>query len=159
MYQKILVPLDGSELAECVLPHVEAIASGCRAGNIILARVVEPFELPASLEYDTYSRKDLVVEWQKAELEQRSAAEDYLDRLANQMRKEGRDVQSQVIVGRVAESLADFAAENGVDLIIIATHGQTGIGRWIWGSTADRLLRSSCVPILMVRAPGCISGI
>jgi nucleotide-binding universal stress UspA family protein len=159
MYQKILVPLDGSELAECVLPHVEEIASGCRVGSIILVRAVEPLHLPAALEYDVYARKDLQEEWQKAELEERSAAQDYLNRLANRMRKEGRNVQAQVLVGRVAESVADYAAKEGVDLIVMATHGRSGIGRWVWGSTADRLLRSSCVPILMVRAPGCVPGI
>jgi nucleotide-binding universal stress UspA family protein len=159
MYQKILVPLDGSELAECVLPHVEEIASGCRVGSIILTRAVEPLQLPAALEYDVYARKDLQEEWQKAELEERSAAQDYLDRLANRIRKEGRNVQAQVLVGRVAESLADYAAEEGVDLIVMATHGRSGIGRWVWGSTADRLLRSSRVPVLMVRAPGCVPGI
>jgi len=159
MYQKILVPLDGSELAECVLPHVEAIATGCNAGSIILARVVEPFGLPVAVEYDIYSRKEIEEEWQLFELEERSVAERYLDQVANRFRKEGRYVQSQVLAGRVAESLADYAAENGVDLIVIATHGRSGIGRWVWGSTADRLLRSSCVPVLMVRAPGCAPGI
>jgi nucleotide-binding universal stress UspA family protein len=159
MYQKILVPLDGSELAECVLPHVEAIATGCNVGTIILTRVVEPFGLPVAVEYDIYSRKEIEEEWQLFELEERSVAERYLDQVADRFRKEGRYVQSQVLVGRVAESLADYAAENGVDLIVIATHGRSGIGRWVWGSTADRLLRSSCVPVLMVRAPGCAPGI
>jgi nucleotide-binding universal stress UspA family protein len=46
-----------------------------------------------------------------------------------------------------------------VDLIIIATHGRSGVSRWVWGSVADRILRSSCVPVLMVRAPGCVPGI
>ncbi len=159
MYQKILVPLDGSELAECVLPHVEVIASGCRVGNIILARAVDPFELPASLEYEVYARQDLQEEWQKAELEERLAAQEYLNRLVGRVRKEGRNVQAQVLVGRAATSLANYAAEERVDLIVMATHGRSGIRRWVWGSTADRLLRSSCVPVLMVRAPGCVPGI
>jgi nucleotide-binding universal stress UspA family protein len=159
MYQKILVPLDGSELAECVLPHVEAIASGCKVGKIILVRVIEPFELPASREYDIYSREELVEEWQRAELEDRVAAENYLTQIAPRLRKEGRDVRSEVLSGKVAETLANYAGENGIDLVLIATHGRSGIGRWVWGSTADRLLRSSCVPVLMVRAPGCVPGI
>jgi nucleotide-binding universal stress UspA family protein len=63
------------------------------------------------------------------------------------------------MVGKVAESIADYATKNGVDLIIIATHGRSGVSRWVWGSVADRVLRSACVPVLMVRAPGCVPGI
>jgi len=63
------------------------------------------------------------------------------------------------LFGRVVEELANFAEKNQIDLIIIATHGRSGVSRWVWGSVADRILRSSCVPVLMVRAPGCVAGI
>ncbi len=58
-------------------------------------------------------------------------------------------------MGGVAEGIADYATKNDADLIIMATHGRSGISRWVLGSVADRVLRSSCVPVLMVRAPGC----
>ena len=64
-------------------------------------------------------------------------------------------MRSEVVTGRAADNLADFAAKNEVDLIIIATHGRSGISRWIWGSVADRILHSSSVPVLIVRPPGC----
>jgi nucleotide-binding universal stress UspA family protein len=68
-------------------------------------------------------------------------------------------VESKVLVGRAAEALADFASKEGIDLIVITTHGRSGVSRWVLGSTAYRILRSSCGPVLMVRAPGCVVGI
>lgn len=154
MYQKIMVPLDGSELAECVIPHVETISKGCKVGNVILVRAVEPLELqPQS--WVAFSQDEL----DRIESGRRSDAEDYLKRVVKQLQDAGADVQSEVILGKAAESLADYATKQGVDLIIMATHGRSGISRWYWGSVAERILRSSCVPVLMVRAPGCVPGV
>ena len=72
---------------------------------------------------------------------------------------EGAVLSYEVLEGDVAETLANWAENNGVDLIIIASHGRSGVGRWVMGSVADRLLRSVCVPVMMIRAPGCESGI
>ena len=153
MYQKILVPLDGSELAECVLPHVEAIARGCQVKSMVFIRVVEPFHQPAG---------DYVFdaeEMQRIDAQQKLAADDYLKKVLSKMDQSGPAVKTEAIFGRPAEILADYAAKNQFDLIVIATHGRSGVSRWIWGSVADRILRSACVPVLMVRAPGCIPGI
>ena len=159
MYQKILVPLDGSELAECALPHVEAIAHGCQVGDVILLRVVEPFQPPRGKGYGSMFPEDLKEEKARAESEERAAAEEYLKKVVGQLSREGRRVQSQLLFGKAAESVADFSAKSGIDLIVIATHGRSGVSRWVWGSTADRILRSSCVPVMMIRAPGCVPGI
>jgi len=159
MYQKILVPVDGSQLAECVLPHVSAIASGCQVRDVLLVRVVEPFQPPPGKGYEGLFPEDLKEEQERFEAGEKKAAQEYLSQVTARLRSEGRSVQSQLLVGRVAESVADFAEKNGVDLIVIATHGRSGVSRWVWGSTADRILRSSCVPVLMVRAPGCVPGI
>ena len=99
-------------------------------------------------------------EEQKAQIdeEHEKEAKDYLNNLVSQTKYGGVNVQSEVITGRAAESLADYATKNGVDLIIIATHGRSGITRWVWGSVAERILHSSCVPVLMVRAPECNPG-
>ncbi len=154
MYQKIMVPLDGSELAECVLPHVEAIVRGCGATDVIFVRVAEPVRMLAG--YDTgFSAED----WKRMEAENKAVAESYLKQLVNRVRYDGVNLQAKVIEGRVADSLAGYAEKNDIGLIIIATHGRSGISRWVLGSVADRVLRSACVPILMVRAPGCIPGI
>ncbi|HYB20519.1 MAG TPA: universal stress protein, partial [Thermodesulfobacteriota bacterium] len=79
--------------------------------------------------------------------------------LVNRTKYDGARVESAVLHGRAADALAEFATKNRIDLIVIATHGRSGVSRWVWGSVADRILRSSCVPVLMVRAPGCVPGI
>ena len=154
MYQKIMVPLDGSELAECVLPHVAAIAKGCSVKNVIFVRVVEPFSLPPGTAI-ILSEEDM----KRIDSRNSTEAKDYLKQVVSQLKYDGINVQSEIIVGKPAESIADYATKNEVDLIAIATHGRSGVSRWVMGSVADRVLRSSCVPVLMVRAPGCILGI
>lgn len=156
MYQKIMVPLDGSELAECVLPHVEAIAKGCGVRDIIFVRVAEPVRLPATDEGYGFSAEEV----KRIESRSRAVVENYLNQLMNRVKYDGINVQSKVLIGgRAADVIADYANKGKVDLIIIATHGRSGVSRWVWGSVADRVLRSACVPVLMVRAPGCVSGI
>ena len=154
MYKKIMVPLDGSDLAECVLPHAEAIAMGCEVKNVTFVRAVEPLHLPSGSEWVPTPE-----EQERIESSHRSDAQDYLTELVGRLKYGGVDLQSEVITGKAAESLADYAEKNGVDLIVIATHGRSGVSRWVWGSVADRILRSACVPVLMVRAPGCVPGI
>jgi len=153
MYQKILVPVDGSELAECVLPHVEAIAKGCQVKNIIFVQAVEIFH-PADGMGFAFSPEEM----NRLESEGRKAAKEYLSRLLARVKYGGANVQSEILVGRPADRISEYAEKNGIDLIVMATHGRSGVSRWVWGSAADRILRSSCVPVLMVRAPGCVPG-
>jgi nucleotide-binding universal stress UspA family protein len=87
-----------------------------------------------------------------------SAAENYLDQLVSRLDYGRVNIKAEVLAGKAAESLADYANRNKVDLIVIATHGRSGVSRWVWGSVADRLLHSSHAPVLMVRAPGCLPG-
>jgi nucleotide-binding universal stress UspA family protein len=155
MYQKIMVPLDGSEMAECVLAHVASIAGGCRAGGVVFVRVVEPFIIPARGPGFTFTDEEV----KEIDAQNQKRAADYLKQVASRVKPEGVKVETEVIMGNVTKSLADYATKNGADLIIIATHGRSGVSRWVWGSVADRILRSACVPVLMVRAPGCVPGI
>ncbi len=154
MYKKILVPLDGSALAECVLPHVESIAKGCRVEEVIFLRVTEPFrhfcDLDGCVTQETMNSIDT---------DNKSAAEKYLNELTKRTRYDGVSVKPEVITGTPGESIAQYAMKNSIDLIAIATHGRSGVSRWTWGSVADRILHSACVAILMVRAPGCVVGI
>jgi nucleotide-binding universal stress UspA family protein len=150
MYRKILVPLDGSELAECVLPHVRAIGKGCESQEVILIRVLEPLELPTRGGL-AFSEEDL----ERMEEERKSEAADYVRRWAERLQEEGLAARWELIQGKAAEAISEYAEKKEVDLIAIATHGRSGISRWYWGSVADRILRSACMPILMVRAPGC----
>ncbi|MBM2831028.1 MAG: UspA domain protein [Dehalococcoidia bacterium] len=156
MYQKVLVPLDGSKLAECVLPHVEAIAQGCQAKKVVFVRVAEPLQvLVTGADFQLSAE-----EWNRLEAEQKADADNYIKQVVNKLKYNAVVVQGEVLTGgRAADMIADYVQKNGCDLIVIATHGRSGVGRWMWGSVADRILRSVCVPILMVRAPGCAAGI
>ena len=155
MYKKILVPLDGSELAECVLPHVESIVKGRGVEEVIFLRIVEPVRIPAGYYFPGLSpdaAKDI-------DAGNKAAAEEYLSNLVEHTDYKGVKVRSEIASGQPAESIAEYAEKNMVDLITLATHGRSGISRWAWGSVADRVMRSACVPVLMVRAPGCVPGI
>ena len=152
MYNKILVPLDGSELAECALPHMESIAKGCGVQNVVLLSVIKAFNMPSGGDVLFANQEDI-------DSGSETSAEDYLNQVANRATYDGVSIQSEVIVGKAAETITEYAVYNDIDLIIIATHGRSGVSRWVFGSVADRVLRSACVPVLMVRAPGCVAGI
>ena len=153
MYKKIMVPLDGSELAECVLPHVETFINDYNIPNVLIVRVVEP---EISYRQEDFKNPNILAE---REERRRSAARDYLGRVADRLKKPQTMVDREVLVGRVAESLIDYADKHDLDLILIATHGRSGVTRWVRGSVADKVLRSSTVPVLMVRAPGTKGGV
>jgi len=154
MYKKILVPLDGSALAECVLPHVESIVKGCGAEEVVFLRVAERMSQFCSLE-GCISQETM----DSIDADNRAAAATYLSELIERTRYGGVSVKPEVVTGTPGERIADYAAKNSVDLIVIATHGRSGVSRWTWGSVADRVLHSACVAILMVRAPGCVVDI
>jgi len=148
-----MVPLDGSQLAECVLPHVEAIAIGCGVPEVVLVRVLEHVDVQSDVDYTADKEtRQLMDEGRKAK------AEDYLSEIAGRVKFQGAKVNTTVLFGKAAEGLSDYAHENDVDLIVIATHGRSGVSRWIWGSVADRLLRSSRIPVLMVRPSECVGA-
>ena len=153
--KKIMVTLDGSELAECVLPHVEAFLKAFPNSNVVCVRVVEPIQI--NLDAEIYSKKKINIS--AMESERKSAAKDYLATVIERIKGDSSKLNSDVIVGRVAESLTDYAKKNNIDLFIIATHGRSGINRWVRGSIADKIIRSANVPVLMVRAPGIKGGI
>jgi nucleotide-binding universal stress UspA family protein len=160
MYQRIMVPLDGSELAECVLPHVEAVAAGMNPSSVVLVRVIEPYSMPYS-EAAEFSFKIIELEKQAEDAVDRKHAEEaaeYLDRIASGLKLKGA-VEKVVLLGKPAAALVDYAAGSGIDLVVISTHGRSGVGRWLRGSVAERILQSICAPVFMVRAPGCSIGV
>lgn len=148
MHKTILVPLDGSELAECVLPHVEAMAQGCGADKVVFFQVVEPLPTPPS---NLFKENELVAQ----HLQNMSAAESYLNSITARFKSDDVTFESKTSEGAVSETLVDYITNNDVDLVMIATHGRSGASRWAHGSIADRVLRHSCAPVFMVRAPGC----
>jgi nucleotide-binding universal stress UspA family protein len=151
MYQKILVPLDGSELSECSLEHVKAVASGCRVPETILLRVVEP--LSAETVSALAQAGDSVL--REAELDNQNKARKYLDKVKNRLMKDGLAVKAVVVDGRAADEILNYVKNNKIDLIVMASHGRSGISRWFFGSVAQKVLQHSTVPVLMVAPSGC----
>ena len=154
MYQHILVPLDGSELAECVLPHLEAIGGGCSVKKVTLIRVVEPLHMYGGIE-SRFSPE----EKKKVDEDAQNVAGNYLRKVAKDLEDKGLLVEQKVLYGKTIDEIAKFVNDNGVDLVIISTHGNAGVKRLVWGDVADKILRSVCAPVFMVRAPGCFMGI
>ena len=155
MYEKIMVPLDGSELAECVLPHVDGFVKSSQVKTIIFVRVIEPTRYLAASPTASPQFSQTMQETAKmAEEEEKLSAEKYLKGVLSRFKQGEIKYKTDVLVGKVADSLVDYAEANKIDLVLIATHGRSGISRWVRGSIADRVLRSSCAPVLMVRAAG-----
>ena len=141
MYKRILVPLDGSELAEQALPH--AIAQAERFGSeIVLIRVLEPLQ----------DHTMLRAAGKRAERLTSDLAHEYLERLAAGVDERGIPVQLVVIEGRPYVEIVKFAEANRVDMIVMTTRGQSGISRWLLGSVTDRVARGATVPVLLVQA-------
>ena len=86
-------------------------------------------------------------------------AENYLAGVVKRSKYTGVKVKTGLLVGRAADSPVDYVKKSEADLVVIAIHGRSGISRRVFGSVADRILRSSYVPVFMVRAPGCVPGI
>ena len=167
MYQKILVPLDGSKLAECALPHAEELAKGGNTEEVILVSATEQIrgQTRAPEAQEAYHASgDPGIQRAGAEItvtlgkKERQALR-YLDRIAKRLKAKGVKVRTEVLPWPPAEAIATYAEQNDVSLIVISSHGRSGPSRWAHGSVADKILRISCVPVLMVRAPGCVPDI
>jgi nucleotide-binding universal stress UspA family protein len=150
MYKKILAPLDGSEFSECALEHVKAIAAGCSVPEVVLLRVVEPIH---STDLAAYAEAGIDTVLLMRDVEE--AAKTYMSRMTEELKKTGLNVSGVVSTGWSADQILSYAADNGVDLIIMSTHGRGGIGRWFMGSVTDKVVRHASVPVLTVAPPGC----
>ena len=141
MYKKILVPLDGSELAKKALDHAEELAKICGA-EIILFQVIPLMSIYGALELVT----PIIVDEK-----QKEAAEMDLTNLAEEMKTRGHKVTAVIRIGQqVAAEIIDFAKESGVDLIVMCTHGYSGITLWALGSVARKVLTRAETPILLI---------
>jgi nucleotide-binding universal stress UspA family protein len=137
MFKKILVPLDGSRLAEKVLPQVEKISRCCRP-EVHLFQVVVTYEIEPEKEKEERARL-LREAWQ------------YLEKISTRMRKKKINVHAVVAYGKDAVQICEYARKNRLDLIAMATHGRSGFSRWALGSVADKVLSCSRVPVLLIR--------
>lgn len=145
MYDVILVPLDGSERAERILPYVEEIAS-MRKSTVILLQVIEPNTALAT-PYDMVPYYDVTLaeQWVKE-------AKDYLAATQEKLRAKGIEAKALVVQGPIVRSILDVAEREKADLIAMASHGRTGLGRVFYGSVAAGVLQQADRPLLLVRA-------
>lgn len=155
MYRKILVPLDGSRLAERVLPHAEALAR-CTGAELILLRVlVHAYEgAPAGI--GPYRRAPFPLPPESEELMKEATA--YLRHKKDDLARRG--VSASIGVeegGPVAEAILRFAHKHAVDMIAMCTHGYTGLPRAIFGSVAEAVLHGAEKPVFLITS-ACRSG-
>jgi nucleotide-binding universal stress UspA family protein len=153
MFRNILVPLDGSKLAECALPYAEEIAKCCNAERVVLVSVTERVEGYRPLDDPSQPLGQRLMP--EAVGKKAKPAEKYLDRIASALKANGVKVQTEVLLGDPAKEITLFAKHREVDLIVMSSHGRSGPSRLAFGSVADKVFRSTNVPVLMVRAPGC----
>ena len=144
MYHKILVPLDGSKRAEKILPHVEELAIRYKI-KVIFFQVIE---------YKTIATPEgAFINYSDQEFDQiKKQAETYLEGIQEAFRL--KDIESQTLVtyGPVVESIINMAAQEGVDLIALASHGRGGLSRVFYGSVAAGLLHRVDRPLLIIRS-------
>jgi len=153
MFEKILVCLDGSELAEQILPYAVEEALHFQ-GKLVLFQVVpEPVAFSPGIPgaASVPIRTDTMLEEAKEALNE---ARDYLGGIATPLRKKGIQVEAVSILGRAGEAILSYAEGNNINLITIATHGRSGLRRGVFGSVADYVLRESGLPMLVIRPRG-----
>mgnify|MGYP000132645026 CR=1 FL=1 len=149
MFKQILVPVDGSALSERALAPALAIAAHS-AGQLTLIRtpVVEVAMVPTVEFFGNYSLRGLDQAVEKA----RKEARDYLDALQRSSARPDVSVHGEVVDGDPAEAILEAAAARRADLIVMSTHGYSGITRWIMGSVTERVLAHTPCPVLIIRS-------
>jgi nucleotide-binding universal stress UspA family protein len=153
MYSQVLVPLDGSEASERALPHAQRLADAF-GGRVHLLHVIS-----LSHEYEAYrgvgEESPTLIDYSIDIAEQITAtrqtrAEEYLKATAARLEEHGIDVQTSVRQGLTLDTITNFVAENRIDLIVMSTHGRSGLQRFFIGSVTDRVIRFSHVPVLAI---------
>lgn len=146
----ILVPLDGSKLAEGVLPHVEDLALRLNAEVLLLQVLDVPLKVVAASEGVSGS----VLTATEMQVEQtRKVAEEYLSALAEAWRAKDIRVTWETVEGRASTKIVEFAHARNATMIAMSTHGRSGLGQMVFGSVANQVLREAGIPMLLVR-PG-----
>ena len=144
----LLAPLDGSELAEDVLPYVESLALAMSLRVTLVKALRLEGSSTAYLEGMSYPTNAKI----QQEVEQE--ADEYLEEVASGLREKGVRVDTKVILGTPASAIADYSHEIDCDVIAMATHGRSGISRWVLGSVTETLVRTSGNPVLVVPPGG-----
>jgi nucleotide-binding universal stress UspA family protein len=166
MIKKILVPCDGSDLAQrSVFPYVEDLSKATGAEVVILRVVPSPpgrsgvafragaTEMPISLPEtpeDAHVARHPIYRDQEIASAEDEARRSVLTGEA-MLRDQGVEVRSEVLLGDPAEEIIDYAEKEDIDLIIMCSHGSSGIRRWVFGSVTEKVLRGTATPVLVIR--------
>ena len=141
MFNPILIPLDGSLLAECVLPHVVAIARAFDA-KVILLRVLDKNQASEKAQFFD------LLNWQIS----KTGAKLYLEKVSARLQKSGLRIETTVLEGLVAESITEYALSRGIKLIILSSHGRSGLSQWGISSVTQKIIFSAPSSLLIIRA-------
>lgn len=150
----ILVPLDGSELAESVFPHVEALAKqrATELVDVVLLRVCEP---PVTPSYYAPELTGAALNWgdymQQETDRSKQAANQYLADIEKRLKETGISLRSEALVGKASDEIVDYANKSPFNFIVMATHGRSGLSRWVYGSVADNVLQGVSCPVFLIR--------
>ncbi len=148
MINRILVPLDGSDLAEGVLPHVKDLAKQLH-GKVHLIRVLDFVSQEVMAFSMGATATTEVVE--EIERKDREEAEGYLSQVAGRLAAEGLEVSWEVVEGTAAGEIVDLAHTGSADLIAMSTHGRSGLSRVIFGSVAAKVVREVGIPVMLIK--------
>jgi nucleotide-binding universal stress UspA family protein len=153
MARRILIPLDGSQLAEQVLPHVKALVE-CQGAEIHLLSVAPVIDNVAAsvMLYPLYVYREQLADEDAERKRIETELTNYLQGVARGLEQAGAQVKCAVRFGSPADEILSYASEHKIELIAMCTHGRSGLARWAYGSVADRVLGVSPCPVLLVRA-------
>lgn len=144
MYHTVLVPLDGSERAETILPHVQDIAQRYQAKVVFMSVLELPHTVVAP--DGIYVPSQAIVEEQHHEIES------YLNKQAEAFKNLGLEAEIHVAHGRTVDAICHAASEYGADLVALASHGRSGLAQVFYGSVAAGVLHRIDRPLLLIRA-------
>ena len=143
--QQILTPLDGSDFAEQAVPVASEMAKQCNA-SLTLLRVIQ--------ELDEHNKRLLFKNQQEAEESMRrwkALSSRYLEQVAYRLYSDGFKVHAEILSGDPDSTICTTAETLPADLIVMSTHGRSGVARWVYGSVANKVLRNAPCPVLLVR--------
>ena len=152
MYKKILVPLDGSELAESILEHVLTIATNCNVPEVVLLTVTENLDKSITEVIDARVSMDFEQAYKITSDQKQTYIDEiikYLKQIASNLEQKGTTVNIVVLSGKPADEIIKYSKDNEIDLILMSTHGRSGFSRIVFGSVADKVLRQTEVPVLL----------
>ena len=151
--ERLIVPVDGSELAEQVLPHVAYLASAMKLPVELVRVTLSETEYYQAMSMDVRVLPPTLPSFQSISETLDGEAVTYLGSVKARLLREGvPSVEERVLQGLPADSIVDLASAGGTSLVAMTTHGRSGVGRMVLGSVAERVVRQSGGPVLLVRA-------